>query len=103
MKHLKMVKKFLTLLIVGTVLVGTMLVVNAGSCNHGGQDSTFETYKTITINCVSTGSHPCYVGGELTSCEMYRYKMLNYQHCTRCGEEGQSYYSYGPELHQYNH
>ena len=51
----------------------------------------------------SAGTHPCYVGGESASCEMYCYKLLNYVHCTRCGEEGQAYYSYGPVLHQYNH
>lgn len=103
MKRLKIAKKLLTLLIVGTILTGAMLVANAAACNHGGVNSAFEVYKTVTINCVSAGTHQCYVGGELTSCEMYRYKLINYVQCVLCGAEGQSYYSYGPVQHQYNH
>lgn len=64
MKRLKKAKKFLMLLVAGTVLTGTMLVANAGSCNHGGEVSAFETYKNVAINCVPAGTHACYVGGK---------------------------------------
>ncbi len=103
MKYSKKIRKILSLFIAMTVLTGTMMIANAGSCNHGGENSTFVTYKTVVVDCISVGTHQCYVGGELTSCEMYCYKMLNYQHCSLCNEEGQSYYSYGPIQHQYNH
>lgn len=103
MKHLKSAKKFLALFVVVTVLTGTMLVANAGSCSHGEEESKFETYRTVTIGCISTGTHQCYVGGVSTSCETYCYKFLNYTKCTMCGAEGDSYYSYGPTMHQYNH
>lgn len=62
MKHLKSAKKFLALFVVATVLAGTMLVANAGNCNHGGEESKFETYRTVTIGCISAGTHQCYVG-----------------------------------------
>lgn len=102
MKRLKKAKKFLMLLTAGTVLTGTMLIVNAGDCNHGGETSAFETYKKVAINCISAGTHACYVGGKETSCEMYCYKYMTYERCKICGEV-QSYYSYGPIMHQYNH
>ncbi len=103
MTELKRTRRFLVVLIALTVLMGTLMTVNAGTCVHGGENSTFQTYKTVAIGCITTGSHQCYVGGELTSCETYRYKFINYQHCAYCGAEGDSYYSYGPQLHQYNH
>lgn len=89
--------------VVGFVLSTTLLYVQAGSCNHGGETSAFHTYKTVAVDCISTGFHPCYVGGELTECETYRYKYLNYTICAICGAEGQAYYSYGPTLHEFVH
>ncbi|MCI9071713.1 MAG: hypothetical protein HFH80_02700 [Lachnospiraceae bacterium] len=103
MKGLKQAKELLALFIGGTIIAGSMLVVNAGSCNHGGETSAFYTYSTVTIGCNTVGSHQCYVGGKLTSCELYVYKYINYTKCRICGEEGQSYYSYGETMHQYNH
>lgn len=103
MKKIKRTRKILSLLIAMMVLAGTMLIANADGCIHGGEKSTMVTYKTVVIDCVSAGTHQCYVAGELTSCAMYCYKMINYQHCALCNAEGQSYYSYGPIQHQYNH
>ncbi len=103
MKGLKRAKKVLALIIVGTVLTGTMLTAHAGGCAHGGENSTYETYSTVTIGCNTVGSHQCYVGGELASCELYVYKYINYTKCRICGGQGDSYYSYGPVMHQYNH
>ncbi|MDE6675129.1 MAG: hypothetical protein K2K19_10030, partial [Acetatifactor sp.] len=86
-----------------TVLVRTMVVATAGEGSHGGQDSAFVTYKTVTVGCISTGSHQCYVGGKLASCELYAYKYLNYVHCEICKAEGEAYYSYSITMHQYDH
>lgn len=99
MKALKRTtRQFLALIIASTMLLGTMIIASAAECSH----PAFDTYSTVTIDCISTGSHPCYVGGELKSCETYVYKFLNYEKCVRCGYQ-RSYYSYGSTLHQYIH
>lgn len=98
MKGLRKTRRLLALLIVGVMLSATMIIASAGTCSH----PAFDTYSTVTVDCISTGSHPCYVGGELKSCETYVYKFLNYEQCVRC-DYRRSYYSYGPTLHQYVH
>ena len=100
---MKKIKAILMLGVAGVMLTATLMYAHAAACNHGGENSAYETYKTVAVDCISTGFHPCYVGGVLTECETYRYKYLNYTICSICGENGQSYYSYGPTLHEYVH
>lgn len=102
---MRRIKSIFMLGIAGVLLTTTILFASAssGECNHGGEEPAYVTYKTVAVDCISTGTHPCYVGGKLTECAMHRYKYLNYTKCTICDENGPSYYSYGPDIHQYVH
>ena len=104
-KVMKKIKSIVMCGVAGVALCTTLMYASAyeGECNHGDKKPTYITYKTVAVNCISTGTHPCYVGGVLTECETYRYKFLNYQMCTQCNANGPSYYSYGPTIHEYKH
>ena len=104
MKRVKKIKKLMAMVIAGMMVSATVLIVSAAQCDHGGKDPQYVYAGYETVDCISAGTHPCYVGGVLTSCQMYRYKYINYIKCARCGEAGQSYFTYSEvPIHQYAH
>lgn len=104
MKRAKRFKKFMAMIIAGTMVAATVIIANAEACDHGGEEPQYVYAGYDTVDCISAGVHPCYVNKVLTSCQMYRYKYINYIKCARCGEPGQSYFTYSEApIHQYAH
>lgn len=104
MKRAKRFKKFMAMIVAGTMVAATVLVASAGKCTHGGENPTYEVYSSYKVDCISTGTHPCYVGGVLTSCETYVYKFINHTRCNDCSEPGPSHFSYSAiPYHEYVH
>lgn len=85
-----------------SMLSGSIIIAEAGYCDHGGANPKVNTTTTIT-DCVSAGDHPTYVGGRLETCHMYFYRYQIDSKCLLCGKIVSTTYSCSEPLHEYNH
>ena len=107
---MKKTKKFIALIITVTMLCGINTSYadarDEGTCSHYGNifDKEKHTYagKQETINCSYGIPHPCYVMGELVSCQTHYYTMRTPYYCNNCDKF--LFYDYTYDMcHQYQH
>lgn len=107
---MKKTKKLIALIIAVTMLCGINTSYSdardEGACNHYGEifDEELHTFKgeVETVNCSWGYSHPCYVMGELVTCQIHYYTNRRPYSCRDCKQF--LYYKYTYEMcHQYKH
>lgn len=108
---MKKMRKLLALIIAVTMLFGIstsyVKAEDEGACDHFGENfsENDHTYvgNTETINCSYGIPHPCYVMGELVSCQTHYYTMRTPYYCRKCKTFLYYKYTYSELYHQYNH
>ena len=108
---MKKTNKILVLIFAVTMLFGIntsyVKAEDVGACDHFGkaynQNYCAEPGKEEWLNCSYGIPHPCYVMGELVSCQTRYYTIRTPYYCKGCDAFLYYYYTYSELQHQYKH
>ena len=108
---MKKTKKCIALIIAVTMLCGINTSYSdardEGTCDHYGADFSEKDHATEgeaeILNCSYGIPHPCYVMGQMVSCQTHYYTIRKPYHCNNCDKFLYYKYSYSELSHQYEH